>query len=116
MTTSQLHSSHPDNSDKKLKSTETVSLLAPHQMKALLDKHVIGQEHAKRVLSVAVYNHYKRLHLRYSSDGIEIDKSNVLLIGPTGSGKTLLVKTLARILEVPYAITDATTETEDGYV
>ena len=116
MTTSHLHSSHPDKSDEKLKSTETVSLLAPHQMKALLDKHVIGQEHAKRVLSVAVYNHYKRLHLRYSSDGIEIDKSNVLLIGPTGSGKTLLAKTLARILEVPYAITDATTVTEAGYV
>ncbi len=116
MTTSHAHSSHPDNSDKKLESTETVSLLAPHQMKALLDKHVIGQEHAKRVLSVAVYNHYKRLHLRYSSDGIEIDKSNVLLIGPTGSGKTLLAKTLARILEVPYAITDATTVTEAGYV
>ena len=116
MTTSHAHSSHPDNSDKKLESTETVSLLSPHQMKALLDKHVIGQEHAKRVLSVAVYNHYKRLHLRYSSDGIEIDKSNVLLIGPTGSGKTLLAKTLARILEVPYAITDATTVTEAGYV
>ena len=116
MTTSHLHSSHPDNSDKKLESTDTVSLLSPHQMKALLDKHVIGQEHAKRVLSVAVYNHYKRLHLGYSSDGIEIDKSNVLLIGPTGSGKTLLAKTLARILEVPYAITDATTVTEAGYV
>ena len=116
MTTSHAHSSHPDNSDKKLESAETVSLLAPHQMKALLDKHVIGQEHAKRVLSVAVYNHYKRLHLRYSSDDIEIDKSNVLLIGPTGSGKTLLAKTLARILEVPYAITDATTVTEAGYV
>ena len=89
-------------------------LLAPHQIKTLLDKHMISQEHAKRVLSVAVYNHYKRLHLRYSSDDIEIDKVT-MLIGRQVR-KTLLAKTLARILEIPYAITDATTVTEAGYV
>lgn len=95
---------------------EEVSLLAPHEIKALLDDHVIGQEQAKRVLAVAVYNHYKRLFTQTEQDEVEIDKSNVLLIGPTGSGKTLLAKTLARILCVPYAITDATTVTEAGYV
>ena len=93
-----------------------VGLLAPHEIKTLLDDHVIGQEQAKRVLAVAVYNHYKRLFTQIEQDGVEIDKSNVLLIGPTGSGKTLLAKTLARILNVPYAITDATTVTEAGYV
>ncbi|MBC8206758.1 MAG: ATP-dependent Clp protease ATP-binding subunit ClpX [Kiritimatiellales bacterium] len=92
------------------------NLLKPHELKARLDEYVIGQEHAKKVLSVAVHNHYKRMLHTGDDDGVELEKSNVLLVGPTGSGKTLLAKTLARILDVPYAITDATTVTEAGYV
>ena len=88
---------------------------APHEMKAKLDEYVIGQEYAKKVISVAVYNHYKRV-LTDSMDDIEIEKSNMLMVGPTGSGKTYLVKTIARILNVPLAITDATTLTEAGYI
>jgi len=89
----------------------------PKQIKQYLDQYVIGQEQAKKYLSVAVYNHYKRLFHTDSSDGdVEIDKSNVLLIGPTGSGKTLLAHTLANMLKVPFAICDATTVTEAGYV
>ncbi|MGI6095010.1 MAG: ATP-dependent Clp protease ATP-binding subunit ClpX [Lachnospiraceae bacterium] len=88
---------------------------APHKIKASLDDYVIGQEHAKKVMSVAVYNHYKRVFAD-NSDNIEIEKSNMLMIGPTGSGKTYLVKTLAKLLDVPLAITDATSLTEAGYI
>lgn len=88
---------------------------APHKIKAMLDEYVIGQEYAKKVMSVAVYNHYKRV-LTDSMDDIEIEKSNMLMVGPTGCGKTYLVKTIAKLLNVPLAITDATTLTEAGYI
>ena len=88
---------------------------APHQIKAMLDEYVIGQDYAKKVMSVAVYNHYKRV-VTNTMDEIEIDKSNMLMIGPTGSGKTYLVKTLARLLKVPLAITAATSLTQAGYI
>lgn len=88
----------------------------PPQIKEHLDEYIIGQEKAKKTLAVAVYNHYKRLITRTSSEGVEIEKSNILLIGPTGSGKTLLARTLAKILDVPFTIADATTLTEAGYV
>ncbi|MGI4816157.1 MAG: ATP-dependent Clp protease ATP-binding subunit ClpX [Janthinobacterium lividum] len=91
-------------------------LPAPHEISGILDQYVIGQERAKRILAVAVYNHYKRLkHLGHKND-VELSKSNILLIGPTGSGKTLLAQTLARLLQVPFVIADATTLTEAGYV
>ncbi|MCR5546567.1 MAG: ATP-dependent Clp protease ATP-binding subunit ClpX [Lachnospiraceae bacterium] len=91
----------------------------PHEIKAKLDEHVVGQEYAKKVMSVAVYNHYKRVTQAENlleDDGVEIEKSNMLMIGPTGSGKTYMVKTLARLLDVPLAITDATSLTEAGYI
>ena len=88
---------------------------APHKIKASLDEYIVGQEHAKKVMSVAVYNHYKRV-ASDTTDGVEIEKSNMLMIGPTGSGKTYMVKTLAKLLDVPLAITDATSLTEAGYI
>jgi ATP-dependent Clp protease ATP-binding subunit ClpX len=97
-------------------SSDRSKLPIPHEINASLDEYVIGQKRAKRVLSVAVYNHYKRLNAVKKKDDVELAKSNILLIGPTGSGKTLLAETLARLLNVPFTIADATTLTEAGYV
>lgn len=94
---------------------QEINLIKPEEMKAFLDEYVIGQEEAKKVLSVAVYNHYKRITADVKMD-VELQKSNILMLGPTGSGKTLLAQTLARVLNVPFAIADATTLTEAGYV
>ena len=91
-------------------------LLTPQEIKARLDEYVIGQEKAKKILSVAVHNHYKRVFHAGAIEGVELEKSNILLLGPSGSGKTLLARTLARVLNVPFAIADATTLTEAGYV
>jgi len=97
-------------------SSASGELPKPAEIKESLDKYVIGQQQAKKILSVAVYNHYKRLNAKQGADDVELAKSNVLLIGPTGSGKTLLAETLARMLNVPFTIADATTLTEAGYV
>jgi ATP-dependent Clp protease ATP-binding subunit ClpX len=93
-----------------------IELKKPKEIKEFLDQYVIGQDDAKKVLSVAVYNHYKRLNQRIEDDGTEIEKSNIILVGPTGTGKTLLAKTIARMLHVPFTIVDATVLTEAGYV
>ena len=102
--------------EQKEKDREKGFLLKPQEIKQKLDQYVIEQERAKKVLSVAVHNHYKRIGANLDNDDVEIDKSNILLIGPTGSGKTLLAQTLARVLDVPFTIADATNLTEAGYV
>ncbi len=102
--------------DQQIDGVEENKLPSPKEISSILDQYVIGQERAKKILAVAVYNHYKRLNRRDKKDEIELGKSNILLIGPTGSGKTLLAETLARLLNVPFAIADATTLTEAGYV
>src|SRR5450432_234281 len=102
--------------DKEEARDQKLRIPRPSEIKTILDEYVVGQERAKKVLSVAVHNHYKRIESKVSMDDVELQKSNILLLGPTGSGKTLLAQTLARILNVPFTIADATCLTEAGYV
>jgi ATP-dependent Clp protease ATP-binding subunit ClpX len=105
-----------EDKQKQVVPEQAVKILKPSEINALLDEYVIGQEDAKKILSVAVYNHYKRLNVKKQKDDVEIEKSNVMLVGRTGTGKTLLAKTIARMLNVPFCIADATVLTEAGYV
>src|SRR6201985_1524128 len=102
---------------RKVKASPSApSILKPSEIKSHLDQYVIGQDDAKKILSVAVYNHYKRLNQRIDKDDVEIEKSNIVMVGETGTGKTLLAKTIAKLLNAPFAIVDATVFTEAGYV
>ena len=105
-----------EEDEREAISRRKTTIPKPSEIKEALDEYVIGQERAKKILSVAVHNHYKRIDSTISLDEIELQKSNILLIGPTGTGKTLLAQTLARILNVPFTIADATSLTEAGYV
>ena len=111
-----LQQEHNESDETQADAPTEEKLPTPHEIRAHLDDYVIGQEHAKKVLAVAVYNHYKRLRSGHKTDNVELGKSNILLIVPTGSGKTLLAETMARMLNVPFAMADATTLTEAGYV
>ncbi|MFL5445127.1 MAG: ClpX C4-type zinc finger protein, partial [Myxococcales bacterium] len=102
--------------DKEEARDQKLRIPRPSEIKIILDEYVIGQERAKKILAVAVHNHYKRIDSRVTSEDVELQKSNILLLGPTGSCKTLLAQTLARILNVPFTISDATCLTEAGYV
>jgi len=105
-----------EEQEREALSLKQTTVPKPHEIKKFLDQYVVGQDKAKKVLSVAVYNHYRRVDYRRGKDDVELQKSNILLIGPTGTGKTLLAQTLARILHVPFTIADATSLTEAGYV
>ena len=106
----------PSEKDLKNKQFDKSLLIRPSEIKKYLDEYVIGQNSAKRALAVAVYNHYKRILSDNSNDNVKLDKSNILILGSTGTGKTLMAETLAKLLDVPFAIADATTLTEAGYV